>query len=210
MKSLIPLLLILFSFLSCKSVRKEWVTENYAKKEDIQNLKESVSNEIDKQTLSITKNFNSKYNEVIRQVNSISKESKSEESTVTGEITAEDGKKKSVTFGDTTIESNGVNVSFTSTIRNVISKEYQGKFEEMTKQLQEGQQTIQDLRTEINSLKSEVNKLSSNEEIEKDTKTKTVKNHRLYSVILLILSSALVLFGVLSYFKIRIPFINRN
>ena len=199
-KITVIVLLTLLTF-GCKTVKKEWVKENFTSKQESSLLKQSVSNlnKTLKSEISDTsiKDFNEKLNQLSKKIT----ETESKNTTVSGSITAEDGKEKSVSIGNTEIKSIGANITFETTSSTSLSKEFETKYHELSQLLQSEREYREVLRIEIDSLKNEFANFVSNQESEKTTKYKEVKKRVISILVLLII-------GTLYYFRKKIPFLN--
>lgn len=163
------LLLILLLFTSCKIAKRNWVNENFTSKEE----KTQLETELQKtkfNLLNLTQNTSSHSNEHV---------------TVTGSITAEDGKEKTVTAGGLTITSNGANINFEST--NTSSKSQELIYSQ--------------LRAENESFKTRLDVLESKLDQEKTTTTKTVKKTGFQAGVWVVIVLVLLALVVLWYLK---------
>lgn len=194
------LLLISFILLtSCRTVKKEWVKETFAEKSELtqfaqetqktqETLKTEISEKVSQIETLVSKNETSSTSEVTN-----------ENTTVSGTIEAEEGKEKSITIGNTTIKSNGANVSFSTSSNKTATKQFERQLQEITLQLEYERTLNKSLQSEVNSLKSENVFIKS--EIEKlktsQSKQTTKRNFTL--------TTWLIILGVLvgSYFVYR-------
>lgn len=206
MKKLIIILLILCS--SCRVAKKDWLKETFAEKATVKKsltVRDSMfRSEISKIETSVSKIENS----ISKIETSSGSTSENESTTVSGSITAEDGKEKTATVGNTTITSNGANISFTTTTSKEISKAFEIKYQEQQTQLQLQKQTISSLRSQLTSLKTEFANFVSTYESEKNNKTKTVKKTGFQAGVWIIVAVVVIVLIVLWYFRKSIPFLN--
>lgn len=112
MKKYIIIPLLFISLFNCKIVKKDWLKENYVEKTEFESLENVVNSSNETATLSEDFLTLEKFNEFVNALSQKSSESSSEATTVTGTIEAEEGKEKTATIGNTTITSNGANISF--------------------------------------------------------------------------------------------------
>lgn len=159
---------------SCGTVKKEWVKENFTSKEDLQSIQDNLTYSNEEVKKEIKESLIYDLTEKFKESSNKSSESENETTTIKGSITAEDGKEKSATVGNTTIKSNGANVTFETTNTKAMTKEFESKYNELNKKLDQEQNYSEYLHTEINSLKSEIANLRSSYESEKTAKTKEV------------------------------------
>ena len=208
MKKLLILSLLFISFTSCRVAKKEWVKENFTEKSTVKESLTVQSDSINKRLEQLSESFNSKLKSISESKSSSSSESESESTNVTGTITAEDGKEKSVTINGTTIKSNGANISFETNSNKAISKEFKENFDQLTAELQTESSKRFQLEVEVRSLYSRLSELESNKEASKTTKSKEVtKRGFSFGVWLFFL-----LFGIaictIWYFRKSIPFLS--
>lgn len=207
-KYIIILLMFLLAFLcSCRVAKKEWVKENFTEKATTQGIRvvqdSTFKSEISKIETSIHKVETS-----IHKIETFkTTENQTENTTVSGSITAEEGKEKSVTIGGTTIKSLGASVTFETTSSKAISKEFQESFQQISKELQEKSVKLQEVQIELNSLKSEFSNFVSTYQSEKNTKTKEVKNTGFPFGVWILIAIVLIVLAVVWYLRKSIPFL---
>ncbi len=207
MKKITLIFLVLLSLFSCRSVKKEWVKENFTEKAEISQLKENYSNLKNTLKTEINEALILEINEKLKQEKVSESSSENESTTVSGSITAEDGKEKSVTIGGTTIKSNGANVTFETSSTKEFTRKYESKLEELQMQLEKKTITIKELHSEINSLKSEFSIFRSNYESEKTAKSKEVKSSGLSFGFWLTIIIVTIVIIIIWYFRKSIPFL---
>ena len=194
-------------FCSCRVAKKEWVKENFTEKATTQGIRvvqdSTFKSEISKIETSIHKIETS----VSKNETKSTSDTESQTTTVTGTITAEEGKEKSVTIGGTTIKSHGANVTFETTSSKAISKEFQESFQQISKELQEKSVKLQEVQTELNSLKSEFASFVSTYQSEKNAKTKTVKKTGFQFGVWILIALAIIVLVFIWYFRKSIPFL---
>jgi len=200
-------IVIVISLFSCRVAKKEWVQDNFTEKATINKSLIVQDSVFKSEILKIETSVSELETSVSNIETSSASEASNESTTVSGSIKAEDGKEKSVTIGNTTIKSNGANVSFETTSSKSLTKEFETKYQELNKILQSEKEFNQSLESELTSLKSEFSNFKSTYESEKTSKTKTVtKRGSTFSVWLMII---LVLIGtaIFWWFRKRIPFL---
>ncbi|MCB0447248.1 MAG: hypothetical protein KDD03_07010, partial [Gelidibacter sp.] len=149
----VSLMLMLFS---CRTAKKEWVKENFTEKSELQEIKDNLTYSNEEVKAEIRNSLISEFSEKLKQQAEKTTNNESETTTVKGSITAEEGKEKSATVGNTTIKSNGANVTFETTSTKALSKEIESKYNELNQKLNQELKYNEYLYTEINSLKSEI------------------------------------------------------
>lgn len=194
-------------FCSCRVAKKDWVKENYSERSEIEQLiqasEQTTKTEISKLETSVSKIETS----ISNSETSSTSETESQTTTVTGTITAEEGKEKSVTIGGTTIKSHGANVTFETTSSKAISKEFQESFQQISKELQEKSVKLQEVQTELISLKSEFASFVSTYQSEKNAKTKEVKKTGFQFGVWILIAVVLIVLVFIWYFRKSIPFL---
>ncbi|MGB0896870.1 MAG: hypothetical protein ACPGRW_06080 [Flavobacteriaceae bacterium] len=192
-------ILILLVLSSCRTAKKEWVKENFSEKATVKKYftaqDSTFKSELNEINETLTATFNERFNSTTT--------TKNESTTVSGTITAEDGKEKTATIGNTTITSNGANISFTTSS----SKTMESKYVKLVQELQSEKQFSQKIQSELISLKSEFANFVSTYESEKTTKSKTVKKTGVQFGVWIIIAIVLILIVVIWYFRKSIPFI---
>jgi hypothetical protein len=172
MKNLILILSILILSTSCRSVKKKWVSENFATKIETALLEGKLEQSQQLETQKTIDSFSQllKSNSTTKTETNTS--SNNESTTISGTITAQEGKTKTVSFGNTKIESDGANITFTSTNTKAQLRETQEtisqleqKFESITshntllyKETQSALSQITILKQEVKSLKESKSK----------------------------------------------------
>ena len=195
--TLVISLIILFSLFSCRSVKKEWIKENFTEKSEIQEIKESLtsSNELIKEDVlkSLLFDFNKNLSE------SVSKQSESESETTkaTIDIEAEFGKIKEAMVGNTKISSNGAKISVETTSNKSFAKDYESykKETQETIEMLLNENVLLEKKTdkysiENNSLKTELKQI-------KETQSKLVTKKQLGLGFVLLIVIGLVLYLII-------------
>lgn len=198
---------IMLSLFSCRTAKKEWVKENFTSKEQLVSIQEDLTYSNEEVKNDIKTSVLSDLREVINAFSQKINSNETENSTVKGTITAEDGKEKSATIGNTTIKSNGANITFETSSTKTLNKEIETKFKEVTKQLKEERAFNQTLVSKLNTL--ELKQLEQQKQIEqlKESKSKTTtkKGFTFGTIIIVaIVLVLLVLLVLLWYFRSKI------
>lgn len=207
MKKYIIISLVFISLSSCRTVKKEWVKENFTEKATTQQIRVAQDSVFRSEIQKIETSVSQLETSVSKIETSKTSESETENTNVSGTIEAEDGKEKSVTIGNTTIKSNGANVSFSTSNTKTLTKEFERQLQEITQQLEFERTFNQTLQTEINSLKSEFANFTSTYESEKTTKTKEVTKRNFTLTTWLIIIGVLVLLYFIYRFRKKLKLI---
>lgn len=208
MKKYIILLLVFISFFSCRTVKKEWVKENFTEKattNEIRVVQDSTfKSEILKLETSISKiEISVSKNETISETTT-----ENETTNVSGSITAEDGKEKSVTIGGTTIKSNGANVTFETSSSKAFTKQFESQLQELETKFEQTSKELSDTKMTLSVLKSEFANFVSTYESEKTAKSKEVEKSGFGFGVWLIIIIAIILLLAFLYFKSKTSFLD--
>ena len=195
---------ILLFATSCRSVKKQWVKENLTEKVELQEAKETQSqtlkNEVEKIENKIT-NLKKSLSET-QTTKETSEEN--ENTTIEGTLTAEDGKEKSIQIGNTTIKSNGANVTFKTNSSKSTSKEFTSQIERLESQIISIESNYRNLQSDVNTLTKENTDLKRQIEQVKTTKQKDVNKSGFSFGFYLWLVIILALVAVVWYFRVTI------
>lgn len=191
----VSLMLMLFS---CRTAKKEWVKENFTEKAELQSIQDNLTYSTEEVKAEIRNSLISEFSEKLKQQAEKTTNNESETTTVKGSIIAEEGKEKSATVGNTTIKSNGANVTFETTSTKALSKEFETKYNQLNQKLEQELKYNKYMYTEINSLKSEIADLRSTYQSEKQAKTKETTK-RGFTFWAVIIGGLIVVLGVAGY-----------
>lgn len=203
--TLVISLIILFNLFSCRSVKKEWVKENFTEKSELQEIKENLtySNELVKED--IRKSILSEFNKSLIEINSKLNETLEENTIAKIDIEAEFGKIKEATIGNTKVTSNGAKISVETITSKYLQKDYESY-------KQENKETIEMLLNETLLLESnleivakENNSLKTELKQIKDTQSKNVTIKQ-FSLGILLLILGFVIYKFWDKIKALLPF----
>ena len=204
MKKYLILSIVFISLFSCRIAKKQWVKENYAEKsvieESLTTQNTLQKNELSKITQEIITNFTQKLQE------QKSKVSESESTDVSGTITAEDGKQKYVTIGNTTIKSDGANVTFKTSSN--ISKEFESRYKELEENDKKQSIHISTLERRLDSVIINQKQMKVEQDIIKTNQTKSVKKSGLSFGSWFILIIVAIVLVAIWFFRKSIPFLS--
>ena len=135
--NIIAFIILMLIVFSCRTVKKDWVENNFVANEKLKTIEENLtySNESVKEEIRV-----SLYDEFSKMLKETFK-AESETTTSTGTIEGVEGVEKSVTIGNTTIKSNGANVSFQTNNTK--------QFESIVKDLKEVNKTQEQTNKEL-------------------------------------------------------------
>lgn len=191
----------------CRSVKKEWVKENFSLISDTEKNNQVQDSVFSSKISKIETNISKIETSVSKSQTSSEATKENETTKVVGSITAEDGKTKSVTIGGTTIKSDGANVTFETSSSKEFTQLFESKFEELQHQLLQEQTTNKFLREEFNQLRRDSEKIKTDLLQLKESKLKEVtKKGGSFGLWLFFIILALVI-ALFWYFRKSIPFL---
>lgn len=192
MKKPILISLLLITLTGCRTVKKDWVKANYVEKSEINQLKQSV--ETFKQTIntSIDERIDSKYTSILNEMREAVKVDENETTTIIGSIESEEGKEKSAIIGNTTIKSNGSNITFESTLNKSFNKELETVNAKMEQTVEEYRNSLKTFENDFTSYKTETDRTIAELKAQLDQKNKTT-NKKGFSFTFIILAVVCVL-----------------
>lgn len=197
---------ILLMFFSCRTAKKTWVEENFTSKHEIQSIQDNLTYSNEEVKSEIKNSLILDFTEKLKLATEKTTNNETETTTTKIDIIAENGVEKKATAGNTTVTSNGANVSVQTTSSKALSKEFESKYNELSQKLDREQKYNEYLYTEINSLKSEIANLKSTYQSEKQAKTKETTK-RGFTFWAVLIGGLIVVLGVAGYvFRSRIPF----
>ncbi len=197
MKKLLTTLLILSVFSGCKTVKKDWLKENYVEKTQFNVLEQQVISSTENS--SETKDYITleKFNEFKNSLSQKSSETSSEESTTKISIEAEDGVEKSAVIGNTKVVSNGASISVEVKNFKEASRSIEILQSELEQYKTETSQLITAFRKEINASAVKITELENELQSQKNVFTKTSKKKGFtFGTTVLILGILLIIIGL--------------
>lgn len=204
MKKAILISLILITLTGCRTVKKDWVKDNYVEKSEIDQLKQSI--ERFKQTVntSIDERIDSKYTSILNEMREAVKVDENETTTIIGSIEAEEGKEKSATIGNTIIKSNGSNITFESTLNKAFNKELETINSKMEQTIEEHKKSLKAFEIDFEAYKLETQKKIAELQSQLYQKDKTTNKKGFTFTFIIILGIAILIYvfrkRILSYF----------
>ena len=122
MKKLL-IIIILIILTGCRTVKKDWVKQNFTSKTETVKSLNSLDSIIQKTRLTTNEKLKSEFNSKLKLVSNKTTSSETSITTVKGTITADLNEEKSVTIGDTKITSKGANITFETNNNKSVYKE---------------------------------------------------------------------------------------
>jgi len=188
--------------------KKNWVKENFTEKATVKKSLTLQSNALINRIENLQETLTAKYDELSKESSKETRTEENESTTVTGNITAEEGKEKSVTIGATTIKSDGANVSFQTNFSKSVSKEFLEKMSALSNEINTQSNKIIELNKLVEAQSRRLSELESNKEIKKNTSSKDVTKRGFsfgaWLIGLLIFSGLILFFFLKSKIK-KIP-----
>lgn len=204
MKKPILISLLLITLTGCRTVKKDWVKANYVEKSEINQFKQSV--EGFKQTInsSIDERIDSKYTTILNEMREAVKVDENETTTIIGSIEAEEGKEKSATIGNTTIKSNGSNITFESTLNKAFNKELETINSKMEQTIEQYRNSLKTFENDFTAYKTETDKKIAELKSQLDQKNKETNKNGFAFTFIIILGIAILIYifrkRILSFF----------
>lgn len=204
--SIILLSFFLLSFTSCVTKKKlkesqELATTHILDMTDIRlaNFKNTLKGEISEV---VSQEVTSK----LKEQKESSSTNENETTDVTVNITAEYGKEKSATVGNTTVTSNGADISVKTSSTKAINKQIETLNSEWLQRYNLVESTLISVVNEFNEFKESQLKINEDLKAEKKTQSKETdkKGLSFWMVIIAIVSA--FLFVAIKYFKVKLPF----
>jgi len=182
-------------------VKKDWAKENFASKQEINDVEQKLSSSIEESQKTQTEKSEAAYQEFLKEVSEKQSTSEDETMKASGTIKGEPGVWKEVQVGNTLIKSNGVEVIFETTSNKNTSKESQSRESLLLKELQIRDEIIESLKTNITSNESRIAKLENDYISEQEVKAKLVKTSRLTFGTTFFIIMSLIIIGAIIIFK---------
>lgn len=188
------LILIVLTLSSCRVAKKEWVKENYTEKSQLQDFQNSQTVKLNELKETIKQQ-----QQTVNTSQSVN-QSEIETTEVTGTLTAEAGKEKTAVIGNTTIKSNGADISFKTNTSN--TKQTSKAIQELYTMLDYERNLNESFKSDINTLRNQVVAL----ETQLNAKSKETKKTGLPFSVWLVLFVIVALVFVYFKFRSKLPF----
>lgn len=204
--SFILYVFLMLSVFSCKTVNKTKTYEDFVSKQDLSQLDQKWSTYLQTFKKDVKETSLATVKDYLKVQKESSSTNENENSVISGKATAEEGKEKTFTAGNTTIKTNGFEIAFEINTLKQLKQSYESRIEQQDKSisnLQTALETSETIRTEeVNALTKRVEVLES----EKSTQTKTVSKRTIAFCFIVVCAVSFVLF-LLYKFGGRIPIV---
>ena len=179
MKKLLIISILFISLFSCRTVKKEWVKETFAEKQDLKKLEQDVifSNERIKSELK--QDYTTYTDKKIKEVSSKTSTTENENTVISGSVEAEPGVTKTFEGNGVKITTDGWKVNFETNLSKSLSKEFETKLETVYKKFDSIVLESQQKETEISSLKTRLTTLENRIDTKNESWFKTVSKKQL-------------------------------
>lgn len=204
--SFILYVFLMLTLFSCRTVDKAKSNEQFALKQDLSQLDQKWSNSITNVETKIKESLILDITEKLKQYKESSSTNENESSVISGKATAEEGKEKTFNVGNTTIKTNGFDISFEINTLKQLNQSYESQIQETNKLLIEERNARISSETNLKQENKELSKRLDVLESEKSTQTKTVSKRGVTFWAIVICAVSFVLF-LLYKFGGRIPIV---
>ena len=192
-KILLTLIFIGFLMTSCVTKKKLKESQDLQSTYILDQTEQKWINSVQNIKSELSESILSQFNETIKSFRESSSTNENETTDVTVNITAEDGKEKSATVGNTTVTSNGADIIVKTTSNKSTDKKLETINKELTQSLNEVQNSLKTVKNELNELKKE--SLRIDEELKSQLETKSKETNKkglsIWMVIIAIVSAIL-------------------
>lgn len=204
--SIILLSLFLLSFTSCVTKKKLKESQDLQSTYILDQTEKKWTNSVQNIKSELSESILSQFNETIKSFKESSSSNENESTDVTVNITAEDGKEKSATVGNTTVTSNGADISVKTSSTKAINNQIETSNSEWSQKYDILETSLK--TAEMKSEQRDYANLKRIEQLEskldKQSKETDKKGLSFWLIIIAIVSA--LLFIAIRYFKVKIPF----
>lgn len=204
MKNLL-LILAIATLFSCRTVKKEWVKENYQSKIEAVALAEETLNRAESLTIDEIQKLTFNFEEKLQETTQKTTKEESQSTSVSATIEAEDGKEKSVTIGGTKVVSNGARVTVESETNTSFKDEQETTNKEILRQLDEERRFSSAVNESLISLKSEFEAYKESHKQETSVFSKWVKKQGWQTWVIVLAVFAVGIFAFSRWLDSRKP-----
>lgn len=171
-KTLLTLIFIGFLMTSCVSKKKLKESQDLQSTYILDQTEKKWTNSVQNIKSELSESILSKFNETIKSFKESSSTNENETTDVTVNITAEDGKEKSATVGNTTVTSNGADISVKTSSTKAINNQIETLNSEWSQKYDILETSIINVTNELNEFKTAQLKVNEELKAEKNTQSK--------------------------------------
>lgn len=202
--SIILVGLFLISISSCVTKKKLKESQELQSTYILDQTETKFTNSVQKLESNVTEKLNKVFDEKLKEVKESTSTNENESTTISGSITAEDGKEKTATIGNTTIKSNGANLTFQTTSTKAINKQLETINKELTQSLNEERNARISLENEFIEYVKEQNQINESLKAELEKQSKEINKKGLSFWVIIIALVSAILFIAIKFFKVRL------
>lgn len=171
MKTIIKISLLFFILTSCVSKKKLKESQDLQSTYILDQTEKKWTNSVQNIKSELSESILSQFNETIKSFKESSSSNENETTDVTVNITAEDGKEKSATVGNTTVTSNGADVTVKTSSTKAINKQIETLNSEWSQKYNLLEKSLINVTNELNEFKNY--QLNINEDLKSKLNVKT-------------------------------------
>lgn len=171
MKTIIKISLLFFILTSCVSKKKLKESQDLQSTYILDQTEKKWTNSVQNIKSELSESILSQFNETIKSFKESSSSNENETTDVTVNITAEDGKEKSATVGNTTVTSNGADVIVKTSSTKAINKQIETLNSEWSQKYNLLEKSLINVTNELNEFKNY--QLNINEDLKSKLNVKT-------------------------------------
>lgn len=169
------IILAILTLSGCRTVKKEWVKENYTSKIETVAFSNELLKELENRTESLKTTLNASFEEKIQQSTKKTTTEEKNHLFIEGTIEADSKEEKSVKVGNTEIVNRGGNVRFKIDNESSFKSEYMSQIKEIYGSIEEHLVELKETQHQLEKVNKTVYELQQEIETLKKTKTKEVK-----------------------------------
>lgn len=207
-KILLTLIFIGFLMTSCVTKKKLKESQELQSTYIIDQTEKKFTNSIKTIKSELKESLVSEFKETLKSFKESTSTNENESTSITATTTAEDGKEKTLTSGNTTIKTDGFNVKVETTSNKSTDKKLETINKELTQSLNEERNARISLENEFKEFKTAQLKVNEELKAEKKAQSKETNKKGLPFWVIIIAILLVLLFVAIKYFKVKIPFIN--
>lgn len=192
--SFILYVFLMLSVFSCRTVEKAKTNEQFVSKQDLSQLDQKWSAYLQTFKKDVKETSLATVKDYLKVQKESTSTNENESSVISGTATAEEGKEKTFTAGNTTIKTNGFDISFEINTLKQLNQSYESQIQETNKLLIEERNARISSETSLKQENKELLKRLEVLESEQSTQTKTVSKRTIAFWFIVVCAVSFVLF----------------